>query len=461
MQINNDGRGLLKLSLPTAVSLAAIMSFNLVDSFFLAGIGEDELASVSLIFPITLLIGSINFGMSSALSSLYSRTLGSNEENRFRVSSTALVLNVIFSSLVFIPILLIPSAIAQGLGVPKELLPHVVDYLETWSLSIPVLGIPILLNSILRSHLNTIIPSVVIVSSCVLNVILDYILIKNSSITGMAPMEAAALATVIGRYFMFLILSYYCLKNNTINLSFNALDSFLPYSKKLIKLMVPNSIINALGPAVAVLLNYKVATLGVYGIALFGVATRIESILSIFFLSLSSSTGSLAGRFIGRNDFNSLVSIKDKSILILGVVSSFLGILFYIFTEEIFATFEISKSDNLNLGTLSILISLSVFFKGIAAIYSAIHNAGGFAGENLRLNLSSNWLIVVPTTLLLFNAYGVSAIFISYIVGALYCHIHYIIKFDFRFHNVELPQFLRVPYIHPRFYFLVSILFLW
>ena len=75
-------RLLFSMSLPMILSMLVQALYNIVDSIFVAQIGETALAAVSLAFPVQNLIIAVSVGTGVGVNALLSRSLGEkNQEN--------------------------------------------------------------------------------------------------------------------------------------------------------------------------------------------------------------------------------------------------------------------------------------------------------------------------------------------------------------------------------------------
>jgi Na+-driven multidrug efflux pump len=62
--LNNDITiTLRKMTLPTIVGMVVLMTFGLVDTFFIGMLGTQELAAISFTFPVTFTVISLNIGL--------------------------------------------------------------------------------------------------------------------------------------------------------------------------------------------------------------------------------------------------------------------------------------------------------------------------------------------------------------------------------------------------------------
>ena len=70
------GKLLISMSLPMMISMLIQALYNIVDSIFVAQIGENALTAVSLAFPLQMLTISVSTGTGVGINALLSKSLG-------------------------------------------------------------------------------------------------------------------------------------------------------------------------------------------------------------------------------------------------------------------------------------------------------------------------------------------------------------------------------------------------
>src|SRR6186713_1839744 len=89
------GRELLRLSGPTAFGLTAMLTFQVVDTFFVGMLGADQLAAMSFTFPVSFGVASIAMGIGLATTAVIARAIGQGDSSRVkRLTTHALLLAV-------------------------------------------------------------------------------------------------------------------------------------------------------------------------------------------------------------------------------------------------------------------------------------------------------------------------------------------------------------------------------
>jgi putative MATE family efflux protein len=79
MGVMPENRLLLSMAIPTVISMLVQASYNIVDSAFVARIGENALTAVSMTFPIQTLMNSFTVGIGVGMTQLLSRRLGEKD----------------------------------------------------------------------------------------------------------------------------------------------------------------------------------------------------------------------------------------------------------------------------------------------------------------------------------------------------------------------------------------------
>ena len=95
------GKLLFSMALPIAISMLVQALYNVIDSIFVAKLGEDALTAVSLAFPVQNVIIAIAVGTGVGVNSLLSKSLGQHNFDRAnKVASNALLLAIVNTAVV-------------------------------------------------------------------------------------------------------------------------------------------------------------------------------------------------------------------------------------------------------------------------------------------------------------------------------------------------------------------------
>lgn len=120
---------LLKLGLPAMIGLLVSALYNVVDAYFVGGLGTSQMAAVSVAFPIGQIIIGLGMTFGSGAASCISRLLGEEKKERAdQTASTALFTSLIVGAVCIIVSLCLLEKILIALGATATILPYAKTY---------------------------------------------------------------------------------------------------------------------------------------------------------------------------------------------------------------------------------------------------------------------------------------------------------------------------------------------
>ena len=120
------GKTILRLTYPMIFGMVSMIVFNLVDTFFIAKLGTQELAAITFTFPVVLIITSVAHGMGMGAASVVSRAVGEGNRHKVqRYGTDSLVLSFIFVIIFVIVGLFLIEPIFQLLGATDHLMVYI------------------------------------------------------------------------------------------------------------------------------------------------------------------------------------------------------------------------------------------------------------------------------------------------------------------------------------------------
>ncbi|MGQ8364055.1 MATE family efflux transporter [Glaciecola sp. 1036] len=279
------------MTVPMILGMTMLMTFSLVDTFFVSLLGTVELAAISFTFPVTFTIISLTIGLGIGTSAVIGKYLGSGDSSEAKaLASGAMMLSVLLVAALSISGYFFIDDIFTLMGATPEILPFIHDYMSVWLLSAVLLAVPMVGNSVLRANGDTKMPSIIMAAGGAINAVLDPILIF-----GLGPIPAygimgAAIATAIAWLVNVVwILYLLAVKRQLMEAKLLNFREFKKASKGVLGIGLPAAGANMLTPIAGAILTAIVATYGKEAVAAWGVGNRLESLASIVVLSLSMS----------------------------------------------------------------------------------------------------------------------------------------------------------------------------
>lgn len=291
---------LLRKTLPVIGGMIAMMSFNLVDTWFISRLGTEPLAAVSFTFPVVFTVISLAIGLGIGTSAVVARRLGRGEFEAVRRRTTdAALLALAVGLLMTLLGLATLEPLFRLLGADDALMPHIRDYMGIWYLGAAAVIVPRVLNSVLRAHGNTVTQGLMMALAAGANVLLDWLLIFGVGPFPAMGVSGAALATVLSWGLMAVALGFQKELRGLIDLAGLTPAGLLESWRELGRIAGPAALTSVFTPVAMGLLTRIIAGYGHDAVAGFGVGTRIEAVAQIAVLGLSMTLSPLVSQNAG------------------------------------------------------------------------------------------------------------------------------------------------------------------
>ncbi len=406
---------LYRMSLPMVWGLLATMSFNAIDTYFVAQLGEAELAAMSFTFPVVMVVTSMAIGLSAGTSSVIARLLGQKKEQEAKqTGSDSLLLSFVLSILVAIIGLLTIEPLFLLLGASRELLPLIDEYMTVWYLGVPLLLVPMCMSAIMRATGNNMVWGMLMLAAAVFNTILDPILIFGWGPVPRMEIEGAAWATVISRALLFVGAFYFIIvKLNLITKPHIKMVQIQKAWSAILHIGLPAMATNMIIPFASGITVVLVASYGVDAVAGLGVAMRIESVTLIVFYALSG----VVGPFFGQNmalDFQHrqqyALNVMARFTFVFGFV---LAALLWLFADVITAWFsDLELVNSVAIAYLAI-VSLSYGLYGLVMSINGAFNGLGKPMPAMVISILRVLGFYLPLAFLGQSLWGIKGLFLA------------------------------------------------
>ena len=393
-------REILYLAIPAVGEMTLYMMIWIFDTMMIGKYGG-QLAVSSVGLSTEIIYSFFNIiiavGVSTALTSLVSRAIGSKDYKKAEIIANAgikiaVVLAFIFFSLLFF----IPDKILNLAGATKEMLPLATRYAKISSFSFFLLTLSSTTNGVFRGVKDTKTSLYVAGSINIVNLFLDYVLIFGNLGFPEWGITGAAVATVAGN-FIGILLQWSRLKKLPFKISL-----FSYVSKKdiweIIRFAIPSGLQEANFSLSRLLGLTFILSLGTTAFAANQIGVAIEAISTMPGWGVAIACTALVGHSIGENNPNKSQEYTLYSTII---ASIFMGILacFFFFIPKTLVSFFINKQeiDVIRIGAICLQVAafeqipiaivtvLGSYFKGI-----------GNPKTPFYVSFFTNWFLRLP-----------------------------------------------------------------
>ena len=272
------GRLLATMSGPAIFSMLINALYNIIDSIFVAQIGEDALTAVTIGGPIQFFMVSMGVGTGVGINSLISRRLGAKKfEDANNAANSGLKL-AIFNWLIFVifgiffakPFIEIfsndPSIVKQG-----------VSYLSIVTVISCFCMLELLLEKIFQATGNMVYPMITMITGALVNTMVDPILIFGLLGAPKLGVTGAAISTVFAQ-FVSMSVGIYFIKRKNIGLKVNLLDLKIDFKivKEIYKVGAHSIIMQSLSSVMLFGINIILAAFSSTAVAVMGIYGRLQ-----------------------------------------------------------------------------------------------------------------------------------------------------------------------------------------
>lgn len=275
------GKLLFSMAVPMMFSLLIQALYNVVDSVFVARLGQDAMNAVSLAFPLQTLMIALAGGTAVGMNALLSRSLGAKRyEEANRAANTGIFL--FFCSFVLFAV--IGLTVSRPFFLAQTDNPVIVEYGTSYTTICLCLSFGIFFqfcfDRLLQSTGRTTLVMYTQLLGAITNIILDPIMIFG--LFGFPRMEVAgaALATVIGQILaaglgLVLNLKY----NHDIHIRPKDIRWHGPTAKELYRVGIPSIVMQSIGSIMTFSMNLILISFTEAATAVFGAYFKLQSFI--------------------------------------------------------------------------------------------------------------------------------------------------------------------------------------
>ena len=191
---------LLKMSLPMVISMMVNSLYNIVDSFFVAKISENAMTALSLVFPVQNLISSVMIGFAIGINAVISFFMGAqNQKQADKAASQGMLLSCIHAVVLTVICIAGMPVFLKMFTKDAEIVSLGLKYSNiAFAFSI-MLGIELMFEKVFQAVGRMNASMVCLMTGCIVNIVLDPIMIFGIGPFPAMGIEGAALATGIGQ----------------------------------------------------------------------------------------------------------------------------------------------------------------------------------------------------------------------------------------------------------------------
>lgn len=402
-------KALLALGLPTMLGMMVNALYNLVDAYFVGGLGISQMGAISIVFPLGQIFVGLGLLFGNGAASYISRLLGrGDKETANKAASTALYSSIFTGAAVIACTIIFLDPILKLLGADGDILPYASAYAGIYVLSSIFNIFNVTMNNIVTSEGAAKITMFALLAGAVLNIALDPVFIYSLGL-GVA---GAAVATAISQIVSSLIYLFYIFRKKSI---FSLRIRDCCFSKdivsEILKIGVPTMVFQLLTSLSVTLTNRQAKDYGDAVIAAMGAVTRITSMGSLMVFGFIKGFQPIAGYSYGAKNRERLYKAVRTTMIWSTVFCTVFGLTMAIFPEAIISLFTKGDVEMIRAGSEALRANgFSFVLFGFYTVYSSLFLALGKAADGFILGACRQGICFVPVILLLPMVLGIKGV---------------------------------------------------
>lgn len=405
-------RHVLRLSGFMIMGFLAMTLAQLIEAFYLGMVGRDELAAVAFTFPVVMGFNALTRGIGVGTGAVLARAIGEGDrEQAARLTSHGLLLTALFTIACALLLAWRGEGLFRLLGADGHVLELATLYMLIWVIGFPGFGLSMVGSGLMRSIGDPAFPGYVMTTGSIIQVLVAPPLIFGWF--GLPPLgiEGAAWSFVIARSCSFAMTAWWFLaKEKMIRAS---LADIGVSTRAILHVGVPAAASNLIQPLSAAVTTRILAGFGTTVVAGFGVAGRIDAVVTMVVIGISASAAPLVGQNWGARRYERVdeaLRLGYRYCMIWGLTAAVL-----MWIGAPFFVSLITPDPDVAAPAVAFLyiVPISIGFFGMVNVANASFNALSKPVPPLVLSVSRLVLVYIPVAILAGHYFGYVGVYVA------------------------------------------------
>lgn len=407
--------------LPTVLTAMATNIAMIVDSIIAGNLlGQNSLAAINLMSPISQLYFSITILFGLGASSIISFAKGRRDENQANRVFTSTFIVLIALSVIFIAIQLpLADSISSLLTKDSELKSLLYQYYVPFIIGTPIYLLLMCSIHFVRADARPAFASNIVIVANAVNLGLDF-LFMGAFKMGIA---GSSIATVTGYAVGFVMMStHFIMKKSTLHFDFSILRNPVQFFKFLGK-MVTIGLSGALGTMLITVkmlfLNTIIQSIGgSAGMVSYSVCSSSQIFMSMFITGASQTMIPIIGVCLGEKDYDGVRYAFRRAARVLAVSSVVIMLFICIEPEPIIKFFGITSPTDIA-NTVPAMRINALSFPGLSFSFLLLYYymATQKRAISTAISIINGIVILIPSALILGKFFGITGVWYSLVVA--------------------------------------------
>lgn len=397
-------RSLLRLSIPIVMANMLQTTYQLTDTFWVGRLGTNEVAALSLSFPIIFFLVSLGGGFTLSGTILVAQYSGQGRKDMVtKICFQTLVVIIVTSFLLSLIGYSLIGYVVRAMTHTPEVAEIAVSYLRISFIGLVFSYLYMMFQSLYRGAGDVKTPFYIVFITVLLNFFLDPLFIMGYGPVPAMGVDGAAYATVVTQGIAAVVALYFLAKGKGgIKLDIRKPEIDFKEIKKILWLGLPASAEQSSRSSAMLVLTFLVASFGDITLAAYGIGVRVLSFIIIPCIGFSMATSTLVGQNIGAGKKERAKECASVAVKVIFLGMTVAGAIFFVFAKEVLEIFVPGQEKVIAEGIHFIrLIGFTFGLVGVQEVSCGALRGGGSTMISLVISLVSLWMLRFPTAYIL------------------------------------------------------------
>jgi putative MATE family efflux protein len=397
------GKLIISLSLPGMMAMITMTLYHLVDTFWVAKLGHEAIASLTVIMPVQGILLAVSLGSGIGISSLASRHFGEgNIESTNHIGGHVFPISAVFGGLAVALYLGFTQPLLKLGGATPDIMDYAIQYLRIIAVGTPFFIYQGLSNELLRSSGDALRPMIFSITAAVINIALDPLFIFGIGPFPEMGVGGAALATVISQFIGASLAFFYIivLRKSAFRIRLRHLKPCPSILRNIYSVGFPTMVTVLSESLTFIVLNHVLSSFGSIALAAGGLAMRIIDFAYMPVFGAAEGVLPIIGYNYGAKLLQRLWRTVRLSSLGLSIILGIFAVLAVIFTPQLIGIFT-DETALIDQSIMAVRIFLSsVFIFGPTNIFITTFMGLGGGKEVFFLSMARQVSLVAALLIL-------------------------------------------------------------
>lgn len=399
---------LVSMALPMVISMLVNSLYNIIDSFFVAKIGEEAMTALSLVYPIQNFVNAAAIGFGVGINALIALYLGAGaRENADRAATHGMLFAAVHGIVIMVGSIVIMPSFLRMFTEDDTVISLGIRYSTIVFCFSVIVMLELSFEKIFQAVGRMKVTMAALIAGCITNIVLDPLLIFGIGIFPKLGITGAALATGMGQVVTLVVyLVVYAKSRMTVRLK----REYLPLKKetdvKLYAVGIP-AVLNLALPSI--LISFLNAILAVYAqkyVVILGIYYKLQTFLYLPASGIIQGMRPLISYNYGANETKRVKTIYDLTLCMNGVIMIVGTLICQFASGRLMGLFTDQPGTAAAGGTALRIISIGFVVSAVSVTASGAFEALGKGGESLVISLFRYIIFIIPAAYLLCRVAG-------------------------------------------------------